>query len=285
MNMKLFYTAILTLGLIFAGSTLAGDIETLKKEIPLGEEKSVEIFMEMGLADLKITAGESQSILLAHVNYNPDKIKPIIDYSPGKIGRLEIECRKKSRVKFDDLDHDENEWRLAFTDRIPLEIDLELGMGEGELDLTGLLITGMTIDAGLSELIIEFDEPNKEVIERLRVDSGLGEFVAKGLLNANIDEFRFSGGLGSSELYFTGESHRPTEAKIEVGLGSLEITLKKDLPVKIYYEKSFLSSIDFDYFKRIDDDVYVSKNWDENAPDRLILEIEIGLGSVCVTWE
>ena len=275
----------MTAGLISHGNLLAGDIETLNKEIPLGKEKSVEIFMEMGLADLKITAGEPQSILLASVNYNPEKIKPVIDYTPGKTGRLEIECRKKSRVKFDDLDHDENEWRLAFTNRIPLEIDLELGMGEGDLDLTGLLITGMTIDAGLSELMIEFDEPNKEVIERLRVDSGLGEFIAKGLLNANIEEFKFSGGLGSSELYFTGKAQRPTEAKIEVGLGSLEIILAKNLPVKIYYEKSFLSSIDLDYFKRIDDDVYVSRNWDEDAPDRLILEIEIGLGSVSVGWE
>ena len=276
---------VAAIGLILTGIAFSGDYETMKKDIPLGKEKALEVRMEMGLADLRISMGEPNSILQAIVNYNPQKIKPIIDYTPGKTGFLEIECKKKSRVHYDDLDHDENEWRLAFTNKIPIDIDLELGMGEGDIDLTNLLISGMNVDAGLSELSISFDEPNKEIIERFSIDSGLGGFEARGLLNANIDKFKFSGGLGSSELYFTGKSQRPIEAKVEVGLGSLEIILEEGLPVKIYYEKSFLSSIDLDHFRRIDDDVYVSKNWDENAPDRLIIDVEIGLGSVSVIWE
>ena len=264
---------------------IAKDYEVLKKEIPLGKEKSLEVNMEMGLANLEVVTGDSRSILIARVEYNPEKIKPIIEYHEGITGILDIESRKKHRVKLNHMSKGENDWHLAFTDRIPIDINLELGLGEGNMDLTGMQISGLSVDAGLSELDIRFDKPNKEEIRRFTIDSGLGQFTANGLLNANIRDFRFSGGLGDSKLYFTGMPAAHTNAKVEVGLGSLEIIIERGIPVKLYYEKSFLSSLDLDDFRKIDDDVYVSKNWDEDAERKLILDVEIGLGSVSIEWE
>ena len=270
---------------MFIAVVFAGGYETLIKDIPLKDEESVVVNMDLALADLSIMSGNSKYILKANVSYNPELIDPIIEYNEGKIGILNIECEKRGRFNLEHIDTNENKWELAFTDKVPLEIDLELGLGEGDLDLTGLQISDMSIDAGLSEINLVFDKPNKQRIDRLKIESGLGEFVAKGLLNANFERFQFSGGLGSSELHFTGKMNLPGDAEIEVGLGTIEVYLQKGLPVKIYTQKSFLSSVDLEDFRRVRDGVYISRNWDENAQNRLELDLQVGLGSISVEWE
>jgi len=262
----------------------AGSDEVIKKEIPLKKEKSLEVNMEMGLANLEVFAGDPATLVFARVEYDPEKVKPVIDYQEGVKGVLEIESLKKHRAKAGDFNKGDNDWQFAFSGRVPIDINLDLGLGEGDLDFSDLQISGLSVDAGLSELTITFNRPNKERIKKFSIDSGLGEFTAKGLLNANIESFQFSGGLGESTLCFTGKMQNSTEAKIEVGLGSVEILLEEGTPVKVYYEKSFLSSLDLQYFRKIEDNVYVSRNWDENAKNILIIDLEIGLGSVTIDW-
>jgi len=69
-----------------------------------------------------------------------------------------------------------------------------------------------------------------------------------------------------------------------VGLGSVKIFIKDGLPVKVYYQKSFLSSLDLQYFRKIEDNVYISRNWDDDAVKKLIIDLEIGLGAVTIDW-
>lgn len=279
--------SIILLVLLTAGIPIvfARSSETLKKEIPLKDEQALKVNIELGLATLEIIPGDGKNLMTADIQYDPDKIDPVISYSPGKTGILEIKSEKIHDFDFNKLKKLDNMWNIALTDRIPIDMNIDLGLGEGVVDLTGLRLTDVNLDAGLSSLDISFTKPNKSKIARFRVDSGLGEFKAEGLLNANMERFVFSGGLGSSELYFTGDCSGNIDASIEVGLGSVNIVLKEDLPVKIRYEKSFLSSLDLNGFKKIDDSTYVSRNWNENAKCKLLIDIEVGLGSVEIDWE
>jgi hypothetical protein len=255
------------------------------KSIPLGSEKSVMVKMELELARLNLTKGDAKNLLTAEVFYNTDKIQPNIEYSDGSTAYLKIETKKVGEFSLKHWDNNENEWNLTLSDKVPMEMEISLGLGEGELDFTGMQIEDLEVKGGLSEMNLKFDRPNIKEIERLKIESGLGEVVAKGLLNANFRKLSYEGGLGSSELYFTGESKNPAEAKIQVGLGSIEIYLKEGLPVKVYCESSFLSSIDVEGFSKVRKGEWESPNWREDAPNRLELSIEVGMGSVSVQWE
>jgi len=268
---------ILVPGIIFAR-----DIETFKKNIPLGKEEIVQVDMDLAMVDLLVSAGKSRDILKAEVSYDADKVRPFIEYAPGKTGILWIESKRLGN--HDDFKHLENDWNLEFTPSVPLEFSMDIGLGDCDFDLTDLIITDMDVEVGLAEMRIKFDSPNKERIKRMKIESGLGEFVAEGLLNAHIESFDFTGGLGSSELYFTGKIQNNCEADIEVGLGSVEIYIEKGTPVKVYSEGSFLSSVDIEDMRKIKKGVYVSRNWDENIPNRLELYLEVGLGSIDVMW-
>ena len=276
-------TATALISTMMISCALAGGYKTLEKRIPLGNEKSLEVSMDMGLAEIAITPGNGKYIMQAVAVYDDDYIKQKIDFTPGKNAILEIESKKR-KGNIEHWDNIKNEWELSFTTELPMELNLDLGLGECTMDLTEIQLYGIDFDIGLSELYLEFNKPNKETIKRMRIESGLGELTIVGLLNANFREFDFSGGLGSSELHFTGKNNQPCEASVEVGLGSVEIFLERGLPVKIYSESSFLSSVDIEGMKKIRKGVHVSRDWDEDAPDRLILNLEVGLGSITVEW-
>jgi ferredoxin len=56
---------------------------------------------------------------------------------------------------------------------------------------------------------------------------------------------KFEGGVGSYILDFSGSLENEVEVDIKVGLGSITISIPDDIGVKIFYEESFISSIDF----------------------------------------
>lgn len=269
---------------LFVSISFARDIKTLEKRIQLGNETSVEVNMDMGLADIVITPGDGKYIMTASVIYDADYIRQSIDFTSGSNAILDIESKKR-KGDIDHWDDVKNEWEITFTTELPMELNLDLGLGKCEMDLSKIQLMDVDFDIGLSELYLDFNKPNKQKIERMKIETGLGEVKIKGLLNANFEEFVFRGGLGSSELYFTGEKNGVCEAKVEVGLGIMEIYLQEGLPVKIISESSFLSSIDIEDMKKIRKGVHVSRDWDDNAPNRLILTLEVGLGSITVEWD
>ena len=90
-------------------------------------------------------------------------------------------------------------------------------------------------------------------------------------------------GLGEATVDFSGNWNQDFSATMEVGLGELKLRLPRGLPVKINCECSFLSSVDFDDFRKIGDDVYVSPSY-EDSKDYVQFDISIGLGSAEVVW-
>jgi hypothetical protein len=126
-----------------------------------------------------------------------------------------------------------------------------------------------------------FDEPNSEKMRELKVDCGLGEFTGKGFGNANFQRLRVEGGLGTVRLDLFGQWRLPeVEARVEVGLGSARLEVPDSLGVEINANDNFLSSIDLDRgFLKIRDGRHRTSNW-EGAAHRLVIDAEVGLGSL-----
>jgi len=76
-------------------------------------------------------------------------------------------------------------------------------------------------------------------------------------------------------------------SRLEIGLGSADIILPRDVPIRVETENSnWLSSIDFhhDNLDEIDDGIYESNDF-EDADTRIVLVIEVGLGSIDLYWK
>ena len=148
--------------------------------------------------------------------------------------------------------------------------------------MTGLKVKDLSIEAGASSVNLKFREPNKSTMEELAIEAGVSRFQADGLCNANFNHFKFEGGVGGYSLDFGGTLSRQVDVDISVGLGSLTISIPRNIGVKVEYEKNWFSTCDFDKdFTEQDSDIYYSSNY-FTTDGKMDMKIEAGLGSVRV---
>jgi hypothetical protein len=176
-----------------------------------------------------------------------------------------------------------NKWQVQLTDKLPLEISVELAMGNGKLDLSGLRVSELKLEAGLADMTVIFKEPNQVIMDRFAAECGLGSMHIEELGNASTKYFKFEGGLGSAVIDLQGALPKDFRADMEVGLGSLEVHIPQGTQVKINCDCSFLSSVNFEDFTRKDDKVYLSPGFNAEK-DYITLNVSVGLGSAKVSW-
>jgi hypothetical protein len=259
-----------------------GDIEKTSKSIKFEGEKNLTVKIDLGGGTIDLGKNDTGDILDAEMECDPEEVD--IDYHrSGDRGKLYL--GREPEHGHVDWDTEDNYFRLEFTDRIPIDFDMDIGACEAEFDFTGLKINSLTLDLGASSTQIAFKKPSPERISKVSIDVGASELEIKGLGNANFDKLSFDGGLGDFTLDFSGELKHKADVEIDVGMGSLTILLPENIGVRIRKEGSFLSSfsIDEDEFEEVESDVYESENFGKTEGE-LIFDIEVGLGSVEIEY-
>lgn len=265
--------------------------EKYKKDIPITDEKELKVDLEAGYGNIYIAKGSNSQLFSLDINADlKNDVSEYFDYSNrDETGYLNInttEALKENRDKKKHSLHisgfEDNSWSMKFSDKLPISFDIELGMGKGEINLSGLKVKDLNLSTGASSVSLRFDEPNKSAIENITLETGLSKFKAYGLSNANFENLKFEGGVGSYLLDFEGKLNKEADVDIQIGLGSITIIIPEDIGAKIYYEKSWVASIDLpNDFDEKEDNTYFSKNYYKTS-GRLNLHIEAGLGSVTI---
>jgi len=265
-----------------------------QKVINKTTEEALKINLDAGFGNIQIGRGSSDQILNADINADlKNDLSEYIDYSiRDNLGYLDInttepttdDTRKHNR-SIHLSGFEDNNWNMRFTDALPISFDIELGMGKGEFDFSGLQIKDLNLSTGASSVTVRFAQPNLEQMENMTIETGLSKFKGYGLCNANFEKLKFQGGVGTYYLDFSGKLENEVSANLEVGLGSLTISVPSYIGVKIYYEKSWVASIDLpDGFNEEEDNTYYSQNY-SSAEGKIDFHIEAGLGSVKIKHE
>ncbi len=285
--------ALLVAVILFA-RLYAEDLTVEQHNISYKGEKELNVNIEFGFGRLDLMSSNSNDYILeSEMSYLRKRYKPIIEYKKlGGVGKLHLYTEKFEKGSFFGLgkkdkgysgDVEKNHWKLKFNRILPTAFDIDLGLGKGNLDFTDLRANDLSLECGMSDVTIEFGKENEEEIRSLSIESGLGSVEANGLGYANIARLDVECGLGSVNLRFDGDLQQNIKGKVTVGLGSVEISVPKNVGVEIEAERSFLSSLNLDDFDEIDKDIYRSENWKE-AERKIYLAVEIGLGSVDIDW-
>ncbi|MDH4070472.1 MAG: cell wall-active antibiotics response protein [Ignavibacteria bacterium] len=258
------------------------------REIGRTTEKEVNIVLTSAFGSVTITRGEAGKILIAEPSPDADTRAISITYSVrNRVGYLEIALGEESDGKGSsgNWNVQRGTWNLEFCDAIPLSFDIELGLGNGNFDLSGLQVKDFTLSSGASDVAMNFDEKNSALIERMSIESGVSKFDGRNLGNANFRRFRFSGGVGTYYLDFGGNLTREADIDIDVGLGVLTMIVPNRVGARLLYEKSWVSRLDCDKgFRPISDVEYMTDNYND-TDGRVNIRIESGLGSVRVIRE
>jgi hypothetical protein len=280
---------ITVLGLLVVATTVVIAVNTgVHREIQRTTEQEVVMRIESLFGNLFISRGDPAKILSADIRFDGNnKAKTNIRYDVrNSIGYLDIDLNKGDKSQSGDeeniqlSDIETGRWYLRLTDAIPIRLNAELACGKGEFDITGLQMKDFKLSTGASSVILRCNEANRSEIENLRIESGVGRLVAEGLGNTNFRRLKFSGGVGSYDLDFSGKLRTDAEVDIDVGLGAITITIPDNIGAKVICDESWISKIHLDAaFVEHEDNTYYTDNY-SSAAGRLKVSVQAGLGSV-----
>jgi len=188
------------------------------------------IDMPSGTIDL---AGGASKLLDANFTYRDRDGKPQTNYTISKDeGILDITQENPSHVH---LAGAGNDWRLRFSGGVPLDVNLNLGAGKGNVNLQGLDVHHADLKVGAGHLDLDLTGPRKSDIH-VDIEGGVGTAVIRLPRNIGV-RVHASGGLGdvsSGGLHHDGDDYTndavgksPNTIYVSVNGGVGQVTLEQ----------------------------------------------------------
>jgi hypothetical protein len=209
-----------------------GKMQSESNSVALENAKSARTQLKMGAGELNITGGADQ-LMEGEFSYNVADWKPKVSYDvTDQKGELIVKQRSAEGAG---LSGDaRNEWNLRLNDEVPIDLVVQMGAGESDLDLDSLSLTGLDLQMGAGKTTVDltgdyaksFDASIQggvgeatvllpsEVGVKAKAEGGLGKINAKGLKKVD--------GTYVNDAY--GESDVNLSVDVKGGVG--EINLK-----------------------------------------------------------
>ena len=219
----------------FGGGTMSHE----EHVVDLQGAKKVNASIQMGAGELSIRSGETSHLLDGSFDYYSRRSVPEVRYnvSDGK-GTLEIDESRSGPNILVPGNRSGPTWNLRLGNQVPMELDINLGAGEGQLHLRDLPITRLELNVGAGSVDVDLTGNRTQDLEAT-ISGGVGEATIR--LPKNIGVIAdVSGGLGSvdtrglkkdgSEYVNEAYGHTPVTIHLHISGGIGSINLIQETP-------------------------------------------------------
>jgi hypothetical protein len=226
----MIFIFIMVFSFVSATCVRVGETEVETRTIELGSAKSAIVELDMGAGELEVHGG-ARELLEATFTYNVNDWKPQINYDTSSSHSvLKIRQGKTEGIPFGDT---ENRWDVSLSETVPIDLKIDMGAGQGILDLRDIRLKSLDIDGGVGELRLDLSgERNQDL--NVDIDGGIGSatiYVPEDIgVKVHVD-----GGIGSVNAFglnkrngsYTndafGESDIAITIRIDAGIGSIDL--------------------------------------------------------------
>jgi hypothetical protein len=261
------------------------EMTDINQSQPLSKEKTLSADINLNVGSLEVSGSDDLASLYSlDLEYDKANSQPDINYSSdagGEEGRLSFALRDSGKTGVRTSSQD-TKLRINFSNLIPLDVKLSMGVGESRLNLSGGRLTRLEFQSGVGSTKISSYDPNSVSCEHIHIKNGVGEMNAVGLGNMNFRSLEYEGGVGEANIDFTGEWKQDADIKIQVGVGAVTLKMPRNIGVRVDAPKSFLSGLHLDRFNKVDN-LYYSDNYDA-AKIRISIHIVTGIGECRIGW-
>lgn len=253
-----------------------GPMEEFQEEIPREGVEEARIEIRFGAGEITLAAGDPTLLFSGQFRTNVSEWTPEVSWR-NEILRIEQGQDEEITVGIPGSGA-KNEWDLQFSPEVPLDMDVEIGASRGELDLTGLALTRLSLQTGASDLVVQFGAPSPVQMDDLSILAGAANLRVEGIGNANPERVTVRGGAGSLNLDLSGAWTRSARMTIESGVGSLTLRLPENVGLRVEVAEG-LGSVEADEGLTRSGDAYVNEAYGETDVE-LLIEITVGVGNV-----
>ena len=208
----------------------SGPVQYESKTIEAEGAESVHVALRMGAGEMRVTDG-AQQLARADFSYNVPSWKPEIRYSKSdKRGTLTIEQPKHTSANFGNTRYN---WELQLSNKIPMDLEIHFGAGKARLDIGSLDLRGVDVDMGVGEVELDLRGQLKHSYN-VNVKGGVGQATVRVPADAGVYA-EASGGIGSINVrglqkmgdHWESESYTKAANKLRIeahgGIGEIRI--------------------------------------------------------------
>lgn len=275
--------AALALACVCAGSSLAAQtMRPFSTFRQLHGETRLVAALEYAAGSLRIAPGRPTELYRMDVSYDGQRFVPLSDYdaSRGAVA-LGLEAAGSGGLRVVSRDQLRQTASVTFSPRVDLDLDLTLGATDADVELGGLRVAAWRLQAGASQAVVRFSQPNGTRCRAGTLGAGAAELTVIGLGNSRCDRLDFEGGVGKVTLDFGGTWSSSTQVGVRMAIGELVLRLPRQAGVRITLDK-FLASFDPAGLTRRGTR-YESAGFAE-AERRVEIAVTTAVGDVRVEW-
>lgn len=206
--------------------------ETILVEKDKAEKLDVEL--QLGIGEITVKKG-AKDWVEGNAQYNIDKFAPKVKYDlRGQTGKVTIEHKGSTNVRLGKI---KNIWDIELNDDIPMDLSIETGASDAELDLQGLQLEKLNIETGVGDLDVNLGGDWKKSFEA-DIETGVGDTTVilpskvgvKLTTEAGIGSSNIEGFISKGKGVYVNEAYDKADVKIEVNseIGVGDITFKLD---------------------------------------------------------
>ena len=175
-------------------------------------------------------------------------------------------------------------WKMYLSDSKPYNLQLQYGVGNAHVDLSGLAIKNLKINTGSADVNIGYSSlENKVDMDTLSVKVDLGSLNVQ---NLNLSRARYTSadvGFGNMTLDFSSTAPLVSNhIRGSVGAGNLTIILPSDrTPVLVRINDSWLCSVKIPgNLKKIRANTFANAAYSDDAENALVFNLDVSMGNI-----
>lgn len=175
-------------------------------------------------------------------------------------------------------------WKVYLTDSKPYSLDLVYGLGNANVDLSGLAIKKLKINTGSADVNVSYSSglENKVEMDTFFVKVDVGSLSVRQLNLAKSKVVLVDVGFGNMYLDFSNKPLVANRIKGSVGAGNLVVQLPgEEIPVLVKVNESWLCSVNLSKsLQKIGNNTFANAAYEKNSANALTFDLDVSLGKI-----
>jgi hypothetical protein len=175
-------------------------------------------------------------------------------------------------------------WKIYLTDMKPYTLDLNYGLGNANVDLSGLSIQRLKINTGSADVNVGYAQglQNKVEMDTFFVKVDMGSLSVKNINLSRSKLIMAEVGFGNILLDFSDKPLVNFEVKGSVGAGNMIIILPDDsFPVLVKINESWLCSVSLNKgLKKVAPNTFANASYSSNTKNPITFDLDVSMGKI-----
>ena len=193
--------------------------------------KPIRVKMRVQMANMRVRPGDDSGQIRVESDYDKANFE-LTTEAIDKGDRVEYELRFRNKrtilgMLMSEGGIDDNDIQNDLTLYLPrdllVSLDYEFEMGQLDMDLSGLAIAELEGDFTMGRFDVRMREPNQTEIERVRMDSSLGDVRINDAQNLRFAKAELEHSMGDFRVYHSGPYQKDADIRVDMTMGSARI--------------------------------------------------------------